>query len=455
MNGSVLLSQINFRHIYFRGKIYDRKLITDAIDHLAKYLTSHMNSSSPFILLSAYNHIKTLIAYYAILKAGKIVAILDPESRSLELTEIIEDLEPSAILFLNSTTVGFDYDEEVIFRKQTKSFIIKSDLNDVCTVAYTNAEDGYPKAAMLTEKNILAEIYALVKTNKLDKNSVTCALLPFSHLYGLMQGILVPTNSGGISLISEINILKVNEILDEIKKRQITHLYTVPSLYYILGKVPGIRDYIGSVKEFYSGGTKLSGFIYDNFFLKTNHKIREGYGLTEGSPGVSLNFEEEGPNIDSIGKALPGCEIRIFNNDDTECNPDKIGEICIKGDMVFKGYFNNMKTSAAVLKNGWLHTGDYGKKDKEGFVYFTGLKKNMINVAGNNVYPHKIERLMKKNTNVSTIEIFSEDSIIQGQTVRARINLRNHSLKEQESFKKWCFNKINNVLLPKVWLFEE
>ena len=114
---------------------------------------------------------------------------MDPGSKSIELTEIIEEIDPAAILFLNTNEISFHYEEEIIFRKTKSGFIITSDLSDVVTLAFTNAEDGYSKAAMLTEKNLLSEVAALISTNKLNDQSVTCALLPFSHLYGLVQGI--------------------------------------------------------------------------------------------------------------------------------------------------------------------------------------------------------------------------------------------------------------------------
>ncbi len=105
--------------------------------------------------MATYSHIKSVIAYYAILKAGKIPAIMDPGSKSIELTEIIEEIDPAAILFLNTNEISFHYDEEIIFRKSNPGFIITSDLTDVVTLAFTNAEDGYSKAAMLTEKNLI------------------------------------------------------------------------------------------------------------------------------------------------------------------------------------------------------------------------------------------------------------------------------------------------------------
>jgi long-chain acyl-CoA synthetase len=454
MKNAQLLTQLNFKQIFFKERRFDKQMITDAIDHLAKFLIRHIRSTSPFVLLATYNHIKTLIAYYAIIKAGKIPAVMDPAWRSIELTEIIEDIDPAAIIFLNSSELAFRYEEEIVFRKQKSGFIISSDLKDVCTLAFTNAEDGYTKGAMLTEKNLLSEINALIKTNKLNDKSVTCALLPFSHLFGLVQGILVPTHAGSTGLIIELDIRRINEIINKIQQYKVTHLYTVPSLYYLFGKIPGIENMISGIQEFYSGGTQLTSFIFESYYKKTNRKIREGYGLTESSPGVALNYEEEGPVMNSIGKPLPGCDIKILDEDNKACLPGNIGEICVKGDMVFKGYLNHNETTKTVLKNGWLHTGDYGRKDLKGYIYYCGLKKDMINVAGNNVYPKKLERMIKINKTVADVKVFHEESVIQGQAVGANIRLKDASDRGQEELKKWCHENINNVTLPKIWLFE-
>lgn len=452
--GAQLLTDLNFRQVFFKGRRYDKHVITEAIDHLVKYLNIQVRSASPFILLTAYNHVKTLIAYYAILKAGKVPAIMDPGCRSIELAEIIEDIDPAAIFFINANEIGFHYDEEIVFRKQQSVRIISSDMTDVCTLAYTNAEDGYSKGAMLTEKNLMAEIDALIRTNRLIHHSVTCALLPFSHLFGLVQGILVPTHAGCTNVIIDFDILRMHDIMQQIRRYRVTHLYTVPSLYYLFSKVPEVKTFISSIQEFYSGGTQLTPFIFQKFYDKTSRKIREGYGLTESSPGVALNYEEEDPIMNSIGKPLPGCEIKIIDEDNRECFPGNIGEICIKGDMVFKGYFNQDEATNIVLKDGWLHTGDYGRKDLKGNIYFCGLKKNMINVAGNNVYPKKLERMIRINKNVADIQIYGEESILQGYIVGAHIWLHNSSPEQQKAFKDWCYENINHVILPKHWHFE-
>jgi acyl-CoA synthetase (AMP-forming)/AMP-acid ligase II len=157
---------------------------------------------------------------------------------------------------------------------------------------------------------------------------------------------------------------------------------------------------------------------------------------------------------DSFGKPLPGCEIKILGENDEECLPDEIGEICIRGDIVFKGYFNHDAATKKALRNNWFHSGDYGKKDRNGFIYFQGVKKNMINVAGNKVYPKYLERLMQEHKNVMSVNIFGEPSLLQDKIVGAKIVLAINTIKCQEELKLWCKQHINQNILPKVWQFE-
>ncbi len=449
-----LSRMLNFRCIIFKGIRYDKMELNNAIDHLANYIDSNIRSDSPFILMTAYNHIKSVIAYHAILRSGKIAAVLDPEWKSMEVAEVIDDIDPAAILFINNSTTGFNYEEEVIFRSSKKSFIIYSELSGVCTLAYTNAEDGYSKGAMLTEKNLMTEVDAIIKANHLDEHSVSYSLLPFSHLYGLVLGVLVSTHSGGVSVITELNLMKIQDTLDEVMKYKVTHLYSVPSVYYIISKSEGVGYLLRNVKMCVSGGNKLTSFIFENFYAKTNHKIQEGYGLTETSPACTFNFSDDEPNIESVGRPLADSDIRIFDEDQKECAPGLVGEICIKGDLVFKGYFNREETTENAMRNGWFHTGDSGKIDKDGLIYFCGLKKNMINVAGNKVYPKKLERMMMVNKNAVDVSIYSEESVLQGQIICSRMRLNDNSIKAQEEYKKWCQENINNITLPKRWLFE-
>jgi len=307
---------------------------------------------------------------------------------------------------------------------------------------------------MLTEKNLLTEIKAIIENNKLDQSSITYSLLPFAHLFGLVLGILVTTHAGGTGIITELNVLKISDTIENIKQYNATHIYSVPSIYYLIGKYDQASESLKSVKMSISGGYKLSPFIFERFYQNVHLKIYEGYGLTESSPACTFNKLGEEPNVESVGKPIANSEIKILDDKNIECEPNKVGEICIKGDLVFKGYFNNEEATKNTIIDGWLHSGDYGKKDTKGYIYFSGLKKNMINVAGNNVYPKKLERMMKINKNVDDVKIYSEESVLQGQIVSSIIKLNDSSIKAQLEFKKWCSDNINNTILPKIWLFE-
>lgn len=447
-----LLKQLNFQCLYFRGENYDQVNVENAIDHLTKYLLKSFRSSSPFVFFLAHNHIKTVIAYYAILKAGKIAVIIDPQTKKLEYDETFYELYPSAVINIDAQTIKFDYRNEILFYNENPYLEISTDLSDVCTMAYTNAEDGYSKAAMLSEKNLIMEARGLKETTFLYDSSVACALLPYSHLYGFAHGVLTPTLANGKGLIIEVNLLRMEEILSEIKEIRVTNLYTVPSIYYILSKTPGLAESFQFIQRFYSGGIQLNEFIYDNFYKKTGKKICEGYGLTEASPAIAGPYDN--PVFGSFGRAFPGCEIKIVNEGGKELPPGDIGEIIVKGDMVFKGYFNCPEATKAVLRNDWLFTGDLGKKDFDGNIYFCGLKKNMINIAGNKLYPQKLIRLIKMNNNVESVEIGYETSLLQGSTPTSRIRLKKDSPKLQNDLKYWCYSNINNSILPKIWKFE-
>lgn len=423
-----ILKQLNFQCLYFRKESYDQLTIENAIDHLAMYLQKKIHSQSPFILFTAHNHIKTVIAYFAILKAGKIAVILDPHLKKLEYDETFNELCPAVVININANTIKFDYNSEIVFYENNGQLEIISDLKDVCTLAYTNAEDGYSKAAMLTEKNLLTEAKGLKETTYLYNSSVSCALLPYSHLYGFAHGVLTTTMANGKGLIKEVNLLTMDETVSEIKEAGVTHLYTVPSVYYILGKMTAPAELLNQVQRFYSGGIQLSAFIYDNFYKKAGKKIFEGYGLTEASPAIAGPYDN--PVFGSFGRAFPGCEIKIFSESGKECTSEEIGEISVKGDMVFKGYFNHQEATRAVLRDEWLFTGDLGKKDIDGNIYFCRLKKNMINIAGNKLYPKKLVRLFKMHNNVVEAEIGSEPSLLQGNTPTSRIILKNNTKKK-------------------------
>ena len=195
----------------------------------------------------------------------------------------------------------------------------------------------------------------------------------------------------------------------------------------------------------------MSPEIFEIFFNKTSKRLREGYGLTEASPGVTLTINDDNINPESVGKILPGCRVKIISDNGSECPVNQIGEIYVKGDNVFSGYFNDENKTCSTIDDGWLKTGDLGSVDFNGNLYFKGVKKNMFNVAGNNVYPKEVERLLKMNRQVKRIKVSAEQSAMQGDIICASVELIEPSEKKIILFKEWCIKNITNYKIPKIW----
>lgn len=444
-----LFENLNFRHIYFAGRSYTPDMILPGIEDLTAYLKAHREPESPFVYLFCQNHIKTVIAYFAILKAGMIVVPVDPAIRPLELADLMRDSQPSVQIRINPATLAFDYRKEVLFQPPTR-LRAGDDLSDVCMLMYTAAEDGVYKGAMLTKDNLVANMQAILYCDNVTSTSVSCALAPFHHLYGLQTGLLAPLLANASVLIEDLTDLHgLRTFVADIQKCRVTNLYSLPVVYYLMARVPDAREAMKSVVSAVSGGYKLSSTIYDTFMNRTGVKIHEGYGLTEASPICTWHRPGDVIKIDSVGRAFSCCEVAILNCVPTPLAPGVVGEVAIRGGNVMKGYYGHPEATQAVLRDGWLRTGDIGRMDDDGYVYLTGLAKKMLNVGGRNVYPAETERLIRLHENVAHVELSGEETSVAGHVVKARVELRHGGHDEQDAFRRWCRDNLSAFKLPK------
>jgi long-chain acyl-CoA synthetase len=145
--------------------------------------------------------------------------------------------------------------------------------------------------------------------------------------------------------------------------------------------------------------------------------------------------------------------MQVIDQKDRPLPAGQIGEICVQGPNVMEGYLNQPKATAETLRNGWLHTGDLGYIDEQGYVFLTGLKKRMVHVGGRNVYPDELERMLRTHPNVERLELSWSDSPLTGAKINARISLKKRSVDEQKSFMQWAIQNIAAYKLPKQWDF--
>jgi long-chain acyl-CoA synthetase len=388
-------------------------------------------------------------AYLGILSSGGIVVPLDPLLKCSELEILIKDSGMKGLvtsgkfitdIFKTTKDIpGFEFPICMDEKKERGIFSFsevsgkgednKSELpevlpDDVAVIIYTSGTTGKSKGVMLTHKNILSDVWGTKEALELFPGDNFLSVLPLHHTLECTAGFLIPLSGG--SRVTYARSLKSKEILEDIKNAGATLLIGVPLLYEKLftglrkniqkksfltrasfklsfnfvkvfkkitginsGKIvfKGLREKAGlsSLRILVCGAAPLPAVIPECFDL-LGIKFLQGYGLTESSPVLTLSPYSK-PKYSSVGKSIPGAELKILE-------PDKngVGEILAKGDMVMKGYYNNPQETDKILKNGWLHTGDLGWKDREGYYYIAGRKKNVIvSSAGKNIYPEEIE----------------------------------------------------------------
>jgi long-chain acyl-CoA synthetase len=446
----LLTDFLDFGNIYFQDKTYTPDIIRRNIDAVADYLKKGTASNSPFVYLFAPNHIKMVYALFGIIKSGKICVLVDPALKHLEIEEMMRDTSPSTLIRIEKDTDTFDFSKEFEFTHYQLQEKRLEGLEDVCLIVYTNASDGWMKGAMLTNENLLADARAGVTCNPDYENTVSCSIIPFHHLYALQTGIIIPSIARGNILIEDIaNFSSIKKMGKELERFKATYIYAAPLVYYFLSKLPNIKSIVGQARNLTSGGQSLAGNIYDSFKNSYNVEIQEGYGLTEASPICTWHWPGDKIKQGSVGRAFPCCKVAIFNSQDQTLPPGEAGEICIKGANVMKGYYNNPEATQLTVKNGWLYSGDIGKMDDEGYVYFIECKKRMFNVGGNKVYPAELERFLKINRNALRVTVQGESDEFLSNIIRVFVELRDKTEEAQKEYLGWCAENIAKYKLPR------
>ncbi|HOW71578.1 MAG TPA: AMP-binding protein [Phycisphaerae bacterium] len=445
-----LIEKLDFQRIHFANRVYTPREVQSTVDDLAAHLRAKRISDSPFAFVFAYNHIKTVIACFAVQKAGMILVPVDPDIRPLELADLLTDSEPSVLIRYDPKTLEFDYRRDLEFRRPASEPWRGEDLSRICMMVYTAAEDGWYKGALLTREGLLSVAHAIVRGDHVNPRTVSCMLAPLHHLYGFQAGLLVPLLGQGTVVLQEIKELsRLRSSVTDMAEYGVTNLYSVPMVFYLISRVPMVRNWLGTVVGAVSGGYKLMEPVFRTFRDKTGLEIHEGYGLTEASPVCTWHIPEDRVRIHSVGRAFGDCEVCIRDRKGNRMPPGRSGEVCARGVNVMQGYFRHPEATSRAIRDGWLYTGDLGYMDEDGYVYLTGLAKRMLNVGGKNVYPREVERLALLHGNVQNATVFGKESTLGGHEVDAKFVLRDGANGSREAFSRWFQENLSRYKLPR------
>ncbi|MGG0260521.1 long-chain-fatty-acid--CoA ligase [Bacillus mycoides] len=327
--------------------------------------------------------------------------------------------------------------------------------NDLALLQYTGGTTGFPKGVMLTHKNLVSNTLmgAHWLYNCKEGEEVILGVLPFFHVYG-MTAVMNLSIMQGYKMVL-IPKFDMKMVFEAIKKHKVTLFPGAPTIYIALLNSPLLKEYdISSIQACISGSAPLPVEVQEEFERVTGGKLVEGYGLTESSPVTHGNFLWEKRVPGSIGVPWPDTEAIIMSLETGESlPPGEIGEIVVKGPQIMKGYWNKPEETAAVLQDGWLHTGDVGYMDEDGFFYVKDRKKDMIVASGFNVYPREVEEVLYEHEKVQEVVTIGVPDPYRGETVKAFVVLKEGAECSEEELDQFARKYLAAYKVPKVYEF--
>ncbi len=293
---------------------------------------------------------------------------------------------------------------------------------DVAAILYTSGTTGKPKGAMLTHRNILSNVQAIIQIAEFTPQDVLLSVLPLFHVFGSTVCMVSPLLAGTpIVLVPKFD---PRRLLPTIQQHKVTILAGVPSMYALLLRTPLASQDISSLRLCVSGGAALPGEILRAIKDRFNIPLIEGYGLTESSPVATFNPPKGVQKAGSIGLPIPGVEVQIHDTKDQPLPIGQIGEIAIHGSNVMKGYHNQPEATAQTIRNGWLYTGDLGYQDEDGYFYLVDRAKDVIIKGGLNVYPRELEEVLMVHPKIVEAAVVGMGDPTKGEAIKACITPR-------------------------------
>ncbi|MBN3265720.1 long-chain-fatty-acid--CoA ligase FadD [Pectobacterium brasiliense] len=322
---------------------------------------------------------------------------------------------------------------------------------DLAFLQYTGGTTGVAKGAMLTHRNMLANLeqckgaYGAILQ---EGNELVITALPLYHIFALTVNGLLFLELGGKNLLIT-NPRDIPAVVKEMKQYPFTAITGVNTLFNALLNNKEFHELdFSTLRLAVGGGASVQQAVAERWEKLTGKHLLEGYGLTESSPLVAVNPYDLKHYSGSIGLPVSSTDVKIVDDDGNDAGPGESGELWVRGPQVMLGYWQQPAATDEVLKDGWLATGDIVTSDDEGFLRVIDRKKDMILVSGFNVYPTEIEDVISRHPKVSESAVVGVDSEVSGEAVKAFVVRRDHSLTKEE-LTTHCRRNLTGYKVPK------
>lgn len=405
------------------------------------------------------NCVEILPIYFGILRAGAVFVPINARLKADEFQFILQDSEALAVFVHPATwkpaqeglktlawnrpviAVGFDAAPEgtipfteILAESSTLVPVPAATRDDVAAIIYTSGTTGRPKGAMLTHGNILYNIESTIAGHGFKSSDRHLLIVPLFHVTGLNTIMPTALFQGSAMVVSAS--IDPEEVVETIARYKCTTFVGVPTTFYLLANLKNLDlSKLASVRMICYSGAPMSPLTIQRLReMFPNVELHNFYGLTETtSVSTVLPDSQALARSESVGLPPPGLQLAIMDDYDNVLPAGELGELCIKGPSVLKGYFKRPEATADAIRNGWFHSGDTAYIDSEGFVFLRGRKKELIIVAGENVYPIEVENALCAHPAVQEAAVFGKPDAALGEVVHAAVVIRpGQTLTERE-----------------------
>lgn len=451
-------------HIVFRGKqTITYSELQSAVAKYRDYFHNMGIHAGDNVGLFARNSVEFVYSYMAIASLGAVVVPLNFQLTPYEVAYIVKDAQMKHLVTMESLALSEEL-ESYGYQQPVTQLIISEfsanlsesrvpvcadiDENQPCVIIYTSGTTGNPKGAVLSHKNLVSDAELFGKVIPVNSQDNVLCVLPMYHAFAWTCAVLNPLLNG--ATITVLDGFAPKEAIATIKEHAVTVMYGVPPMYNLFARM-GTPEDLGGVRMFISGGASLPESVSEQFKQKIGINIIEGYGLSEASPVVAVNPVTKTKPC-SIGKVLPGLEVKIIGLSGEQLPPGTVGELIVKGPNVMRGYYNLPLDTARALKDGWLHTGDLAYRDTDGYLFIVDRLKDLIITNGENIYPREIEELLYAYPGIAEAAVIGVPDKLRGQAVRAYIVMLEGHEFDKKAIREYLHAKLAGYKMPRDYI---
>ncbi len=399
------------------------------------------------------NHALVYPVFQGIFRSGGTAIPVMPQAAAPELRFVLADTEAQMVITdvdrlptVREAVAGLDHVRHILVQGGAdnpqatppeirldsvldyapRTSLPRIDGQDVAIMLYSSGTTGRPKGVLLSHSNLLASAAAVADAARLDawqEPRIVLSAMPIAHIFGvaIMNDLLLtPDHLADKTRLVQLRWFDTERFMAHIQQHGCTSTAAVPTMLALMLNHPNADQYdLSSIKEIVCGGAPLPVELAQAFMRRHPCRIREVYGLTEATGLGTANRRTEPYRPGSAGRTYCNTELRIVSDDDLPLPPGERGEICLRGPIVMRGYHNRPEETEQIMRGGWLHTGDVGYLDDEGYLFVVDRKKDMIIRGGENIFPAELEAVMHEHPSVAEAAVVGVPDEVYGENVVA------------------------------------